>query len=320
MNRRRAGLSIVEVLVVLGILGILTGLLLPGVQSARDAASRIACVNNLRQMALGCHTYSASSGRLPPSGLMPGKRDPGTGLITPIRDPRTGIGILSWFTHLLGQVDQTSLYKDSLQACQIQQTGSLDPPHIGFSTPMRLYACPADSRYRESVAVMPNGLHVAMTDYLGFAGSFVGKGVFDDGSGNVHPSLGAFGDPFGLKLNSVLDGLSQTVMITERPPPDSLEAGQWYQCSRTLGAYDGPDGVLWYRAGATINGNPCPASVPFGPGVLENPCDRYHPWSLHRGGANFAFLDGSVRFLSYSVSRIMPDLITIAGGETPEIP
>lgn len=58
----------------------------------------------------------------------------------------------------------------------------------------------------------------------------------------------------------------------------------------------------------------------FQPGDLRNNCDSFHFWSTHPGGANFAFADGSVRFLSYSADPIMPALATRSGGETVEIP
>ena len=58
----------------------------------------------------------------------------------------------------------------------------------------------------------------------------------------------------------------------------------------------------------------------FGPGRTDNPCDMYHFWSLHSGGANFAFADDSVQFLPYSVRGILPALATRAGGETASLP
>jgi prepilin-type processing-associated H-X9-DG protein len=58
----------------------------------------------------------------------------------------------------------------------------------------------------------------------------------------------------------------------------------------------------------------------YGPGRTDNPCDRYHFWSLHRGGAHFLFADGSVRLIPYSAKDIMPALASRSGGEKVEIP
>ena len=58
----------------------------------------------------------------------------------------------------------------------------------------------------------------------------------------------------------------------------------------------------------------------FGPGHINNMCDTFHFWSLHSGGANFAFADGSVQFLSYEAKSVLPALSTRAGGEVVEIP
>ncbi len=61
-------------------------------------------------------------------------------------------------------------------------------------------------------------------------------------------------------------------------------------------------------------------STAFGPGRLDNPCDRLHLWSLHPGGANFLFADGSVRFLPYSARNVLDALASIQGGEVVEVP
>lgn len=106
-------------------------------------------------------------------------------------------------------------------------------------------------------------------------------------------------------------------MVGERPPPDSLEAGPWYpRFERSiLGRFHGPTQGLLVEQQAFI-GDTCRDLFRFGPGRTDNPCDRYHFWSLHTGGANFAFADGSVRYLPYSTQPIMIPLATRNGGET----
>ncbi len=101
---RRSGFSLIELLVATGILAVLVGLLLPAVQAAREAARRIQCVNNLKQIGLAVHNYESSNGCIPPgylSGPGVGFRDPGTG------DWGPGWG---WLTVLLPGVEQGNLY------------------------------------------------------------------------------------------------------------------------------------------------------------------------------------------------------------------
>jgi prepilin-type processing-associated H-X9-DG protein len=71
-----------------------------------------------------------------------------------------------------------------------------------------------------------------------------------------------------------------------------------------------------------VSGSPCgPGQYPFRPANgFDDPCGMFHFWSPHPGGANFAFCDGSVRFLAYSADRIMPALATRAGGEAVSVP
>jgi prepilin-type processing-associated H-X9-DG protein len=133
---------------------------------------------------------------------------------------------------------------------------------------------------------------------------------------------GVFAAVPGLRLSQIPDGAAYTLMAGERPPPDNWQAGTWY--SRVIlpgvyGPFVGPDNVLAVESGI-FPGDDCAGPMRFGPGRTGNPCDRYHFWSLHRGGANFVFADASVKFLPYSTSPIMIALATRAGGEAVELP
>jgi prepilin-type processing-associated H-X9-DG protein len=80
----------------------------------------------------------------------------------------------------------------------------------------------------------------------------------------------------------------------------------------------GPDGAMMEEEGLRAD-ETCSGPFRYGPGSVDNPCDRYHFWSLHPGGANFLFADGSARFLPYSAAPIMVALATRSGQETIDL-
>src|SRR5262249_31936731 len=131
---------------------------------------------------------------------------------------------------------------------------------------------------------------------------------------------GVFGPAPGNRLADISDGTSNTLMVGERPPPDSLQAGRWYTFQFVPAFAPGPDGFMPIPAPRWAFDLECaPAGSRFGPGRTDNPCDRLHFWSLHPAGANFLFADGSTRFLSYSAEPIMVALATRAGGEVVDL-
>src|SRR5262249_18341488 len=128
-------------------------------------------------------------------------------------------------------------------------------------------------------------------------------------------------------ITNITDGSSNTIMVAERPPsPDKL-VGEWIEgggASSYLGYGNTYLGAAnrypFYSSsdGGPSGDVPCPQAGPFyfQPGDLRNNCDSAHFWSLHPGGGQFLFADGSVHFLSYQIgTTIIPALATIAGGE-----
>ncbi len=143
--------------------------------------------------------------------------------------------------------------------------------------------------------------HGGLTDFVGIAGTQTKRK-----DGMFHPN-------YNVRLRDVTDGTSSTVMIGERPPgPSGTPRRRWFSksgclCPSSQILHAGINDI-YYRG---IN---CDLSTdPLRPGTLGNDCDSGHFWSLHPGGANFAFADGSVRFLRYSASDILPALATRAG-------
>jgi prepilin-type processing-associated H-X9-DG protein/prepilin-type N-terminal cleavage/methylation domain-containing protein len=293
--------SLVEILVAIAVVGVLVGLTLPAVQWARHAAARSACQDHLKQVGLALHNYHAAHGRLPP---LPPRADGQP-------DPNL---VLGWMGLILPQIGEDGLYRESVRACRIDAEPLHNPPHIALSTVIKAYACPSDSRL-----LGPQtdrwGTVANFTSYVGVSGSFASQ---------QRASLsGIFGERPGIPLTDVSDGTSQTLMVGERPPPDSFQAGWWYPIWQ--GGAEGRGPNHYFPFGSVImwlGDDECSGARRgyFGPGRLDNRCDRYHFWSLHPGGGNWLFADGSVRFLAYSADPIMPALATRAGGEAVTVP
>lgn len=152
-RRFRSGFTLVEALVVIGIIGTLVTLAIPAVQIARAAAGRTRCADNLRQVALALHRYHEAFNAFP-AGV----------------DYRSGNSpYQSWHAKLLPYIDQQLLWQQTQQAFQEEKNLTVNPPHIGLNTAIPLYACPIDDRtlYPQET---PLHIEVALTSYLGIAG------------------------------------------------------------------------------------------------------------------------------------------------------
>jgi prepilin-type N-terminal cleavage/methylation domain-containing protein/prepilin-type processing-associated H-X9-DG protein len=290
----RRGFTLVELLVVIAIVGALLGLVLPAVMRVRESASRTRCSDNLRQIGLALHNYHDTLQQLPPG--------------TSYRDGKDPYPFMSWLTRLLPFVEQQALWKQSELAFTHDKDFREDPPHVGFTTVMRLYNCPSDPR--TGVVENVNGLRVAFTDYLGSEGI------------NLRRLGGVLYLDSRVRLTDVKDGTSKTLLAGERPPSADGILGWWYAGwgMQQDGSAEVVLGVLeknYYE-----NAPNCPKGpYEFGPGKPKNLCDTFHFWSLHMGhGANFLFCDGAVHFIPYSAKDIMPALATRSGGEAVDWP
>lgn len=293
---RQSAFTLIELLVVIAILATLFGLLLPAVQKTRMSAARISCINNLKQIGLALLNYHDTDGALPPG-------------ITPPRKgelfPRMG-----WLTRLLPFIEQQPLWNLTLTAYEEQPRRPYRLPHYGIMMPIKVFSCPADTRADE-VHQTHRNLRVALTDYLGNLGTNykVANGVLYWGSHT--------------RLMDITDGTSNTLLVGERPPSPDFWYGWWYAASGQAGS-GSADTVLGVRE-LHASRDPYTANCPpgpyhFVPGNLNNMCDVFHFWSLHTGGANFLFADGSVEFLGYGADSVLPALSTRSGGEVATRP
>jgi prepilin-type N-terminal cleavage/methylation domain-containing protein len=337
----RKGFTLVELLVVIAIIGVLVGLLLPAVQKIRDAAGRIKCANNLRQMGLALHNYNDTRGQFPPGVVDPGQRPWGTA-VDGSGAPRHGAhAFWSWMAELMPYIEQDNLYKLADAWANTEQTDVNAPnrsyywpwgdwkqcfQHTGNANPalgtiVSIYLCPADSRNLKVEDEMigasgcPVVTPIAFTEYEGMA-AFRQPWAY---MGSLHTpaekSDGVLYFRSKVRVTDITDGTSNTFLVGERPPSVDLYYGWWFAGA----GYDGSgrgDVVLGpreydYAASITASdgATPCNAAYPpnglvgFQPGTIQNPCDQTHFWSQHTGGANFLRGDASVRFVSYAVDN-----------------
>jgi prepilin-type processing-associated H-X9-DG protein/prepilin-type N-terminal cleavage/methylation domain-containing protein len=300
--RPRRAVTLIEVIVVIAIIGMLIVLLVSAVQTVRSAAHRAACANNLRQVGVALHQYHEVYGSLPP-GIAHPRLLPG---IPRLYGPDTdAYPLLNWQGRLLPFIGQESLWSQ-VQEAYIQDPYYLNfPPHVGYTTFIPLYVCPADGRRVRPDT--PFDRSPGTTSYLGVAGTneFRGDGVLYMDS--------------RVRFADVVDGTSLTLMVGERPPSLDLLRGRWYGGWGYWGSGDAFLGVREIYSGSSQPG--CSEGpYHFGPGRLQDPCSTFHFWSLHPGGAHFLFADGSVRFLGYGTDTILPALATRAGGEVVGLP
>ena len=290
-SQTRRGFTLIEILVVIAIMAILIGLLLPAVQKVRSAAAQMSCQNNLKQLALAAHNYESTAGQFP-AGVRPSRK----GELYPG---------LSWIGQLLPQIEQGPLWSVTQNAFYERPGDPFHLPHLGILTPLKLASCPADGRQSEAHATH-NGYRVAVTGYLGSLGV------------NFKTPTGVLYYSSKTRLTDITDGTTNTLFAGERPPSPDFWFGWWYAGAGESGT-GATDTVLGARE-LNINASPYTTACPQGPynfraGKPTEMCDTFHFWSLHSGGANFAFCDGSVRFLRYDADAILPALATRAGGE-----
>ncbi len=286
----RRAFSLVEVATVIAILGLLFGLVVAAVQRVRAAAARASCGNNLRQIALAAHHYHDQFKKFPPGTRSPQGPDP--------------MPFITWQAQLLPFLDQADLWRLTELAFRSDPDFLHNPPHVGLSTPLRIYGCPSDPR-AATAPLLADGIARALTSYQGSAGTRASR---RDGILFLDSTV---------RLAYVSDGASSTLLAGERPPSPDFLFGWWYAGWGQDKDGEG-DAVLGVR---TLNRQDKYPSCPVGPypftaGSIKDPCDTFHFWSLHPGGAHFAFADGSVRFLRYDADPILPALATRAGGES----
>lgn len=313
VNRR--GFTLVELLVVIAIIGVMVGLLLPAVQAAREAARRMQCGNNLKQLSLAMHNYESTYKTLPPSRIT------------------TGNSRHSWSAFMLPFIEQTQVY--DIYNFNVRWSDPLNYPATAITVPA--FICPSTpgSRLAPNAAAQtahvttPPGGHFGPSDYSSTnelrRSFYVANGIPLPG-GILRGMPGAMDRNRPTRFSDIIDGLSNTMLFAERAGRPEIyvirkrptgtvvvDGWGWADFDNTSGSVNGAsaDGTLL---------NQTASSSPFATTVhgtcAVNCTNNSEYYSFHPGGINMSLVDGSVRFLSDSVSaQILGAVVTRAGGE-----
>jgi prepilin-type N-terminal cleavage/methylation domain-containing protein/prepilin-type processing-associated H-X9-DG protein len=312
-SRKRRGFTLVELLVVIAIIAVLIGLLLPAVQKVREAANRAQCLNNLKQIALAAHNYHGDHERFPT----------GARISVMVGDRPTG-GTTLW-VELLPYIEQDNLYKQ-WDYCD-NRNNVVGGTNATQAQVIKILICPSDPLPQPVVQITAGLPPPWSRGFYGMSsyGGNAGMRSFALGPAPNYPRMtrdGIFFLDSCVRLTDVTDGTSNTFLFGERyhrdPQFDLQHSVVWPGTAAIAllgrwGCVAGPGSM----ASVTLS-TPVPINYRVPPGGTFSTLEDRHCafGSGHPGGANFAFADGSVRFLSDRTS--LPELqalCTRAGGE-----
>jgi prepilin-type N-terminal cleavage/methylation domain-containing protein len=344
--KRRPAFTLIELLVVIAIIAILIGLLVPAVQKVREAAARMSCQNNLKQIGLAIHAYHDANKHLPPYGFE-FTADPGSNLWGARREGHAALGLI------LPYIEQGNVVRIARLDLSVLNPLNVPAPYGSSpagATKIPVYQCPsAPERVADYSPLLISGglpnlgaMNLAVSDYSVVRGvhanfcSACAPATPTSGSSNSG-AMGVFGQmvPKGgltagkTRLTAVVDGSSNTLLLAESAgrqqvwvkgaPLAGTTAGTAGWTLRAAWAdYDNTIRVRGYdSAGVRLDGGCCAVNCRNTIATAASPSTSENQiYAFHAGGANAVRADGSVHFIGDGVAPgVLAALVTRAGGE-----
>ena len=333
----RTAFSLVELLVAITIIGILIALLLLAVQAAREAARRLKCQNNLKQIGLALHNYAGQYGALPPGAIISGSyRTSGTISYDPWLEATSsaaGMHGTSWMLQILPLIEQNALFDRWDFTKSVSGNQSVAATDIGvFYCPTRRSGIRAEDRQIMFPKRTPDDAYIGWSgggnDYAGCIGaqnSFTNPTTSNDKRQFCGPTYvyrpdmrGVFVPNIAATFNEIADGLSNTLAIGEvprtqwtGPSPDYY----WGPCHTSIDGWAAAGPNTLFDTASAGSTNDIGQTGGFNNDYFES------AGSDHAGGAHFGMADGSVHFIGQQIDQIIyAHLGSMADGQIAQAP